>query len=394
MDLNTRVIVPTLQWVRRLIKNPQSNTARSLMHLLRVNNLTSFFECKLRGVPEGVTEIPFYYKLFDLWNKYHALPPVEEGDIRRECIWNNKFIICGGTVLSEKSWENKGILRINDICQPGEGRLCSHLEIVEKYNVRCSFLDALKLGLSIPVAWRRALTPAWRKPPLPPSLSGILLVLPGEETVDILAANPKTMYRAFILQTKSESTALKRWSDPASQPLQISSGEEWSEVNLSVYRATRETKLQSLHFKIINRVVPCNQFLKQIRIKNSDSCDLCGQVDSMLHFFFECPSVQTFWSSLCGWFNGVESLALDALSLKHFMFGVPRSFNKEKIVNFILMNTNFFVFRQRLFHEGKLELLQWLREFKVKLLMERHISFSEGRPRLFRKWVKILEAIG
>lgn len=87
-------------------------------------------------------------------------------------------------------------------------------------------------------------------------------------------------------------------------------------------------------------------------------------------------------------------MALDTLSLRHFMLGVPRSFNKERIVNFILMNTKFFVFRQRLFHGGKLEILQWLREFKAKLLMERHICFGEGRPHLFRKWTKILEAIG
>lgn len=346
MDLDTRVQVSTLQWVRRLIKRPNSNTAWSLKHLLQ------------------------------------------------ETIWYNKFVTSDGRVLANKRWENSGIRRINDICQLGEGRLCSHLEIAARYNVRCSFLDALKLRLSVPMAWRQALTPDWREPPLLPSLSGIVLLLPGEEPLDTLAVSPKKMYRSFILQSNTQSTAFKRWSEPTSQPLQIQNSDEWNEANLSVYRAVRETKLQSLHFKIMNRVIPCNKFLKQIRIKSTDSCELCGLEDSLLHFFFECTTVKGFWASLCAWFDRVENLALANLSPRHFMFGVPRSHYKEKMVNFILMNTKFFIFRQRLFHGGKLEILQWLREFKVKLLMERHINLSEGRPRLFGKWAAILEAIG
>lgn len=202
------------------------------------------------------------------------------------------------------------------------------------------------------------------------------------------------MYKAFVLHSNSTSTAFKRWSDSTSQPLEIVSKEEWNEANLSVYRATRETKLQSLHFKIINRVVPCNKFLRQIRIKTSDACELCGQEDSLLHFFLDCQTVKDCWASLCGWFNRVEDLALETLSQKQFMFGVPRSFNKERVVNFILMNTKYFIYRQRLFHGGKLKTLQWLREFKGKLLMEKHINLIEGKSRFFRKWNAILEALG
>lgn len=394
MDLSSRVEVSILQWVRRLVKNPLSNTARSLRHLLQVSDLTSYFECKLQGIPKRIERMPFYARLFELWNRYHALPPETEDDIRQEIIWNNKFITSGGTVLSNRTWESRGILRINDICPTGEDRLSSHLEIIDKYNVKCSFLDALKLRLSIPVAWRQALTPGWRIPPLPPSLSGISISLPGEDPLDILAASPKMMYRALILQANTQSTAFRRWSEPESQPLQIKSKEEWNEANLSVYRATRETKLQSLHFKIINRTVPCNKFLKQIRIKNTDACEICHLEDTILHFFLDCASVRTFWASLCDWFDRVEYLALETLSPKEFLFGVPRTFKKERIVNFILINVKFFVFRQRLFHGGKLEILQWLREFRGKLQVERHINLAEGKPNLFRKWKAIFEALG
>lgn len=394
MDLDTRIRVSTLQWVRRLIRNPSSITALFLKHRLNQSNLTQFFSFKLQQIPEGVRDAPFYRNLFDLWNKFHAFSPSEEDDIRREILWNNKFITSGGATVSIAPWEARGILSIDDICQPKEGRLCSHTEISRKYGVKCTFLDALSLRLSIPLAWRQALTPEWQKPPLPPSLSGIDILLPREQPQDIQMVSPKAMYKALILQPDTHPTAYKRWTDPSSYPTQILDPEEWKEANLSVYQATRETKLQSLHFKVMNRVIPCNAYLKQIRIKASDECGICGQVDSLVHFLFDCPSVHAFWTAICSWFGRVENLMLERLSSKQFVFGVPRSTAKAATINFIIMNAKFFILRQRLFHRGKLELLHWLREFKTKLLMERQICLNEGKSHRFKKWIRIFNAIG
>lgn len=112
-----------------------------------------------------------------------------------------------------------------------------------------------------------------------------------------------------------------------------------------------------------------------------------------MHFLFECRMVQHFWTVLCAWFAGVEDLALDSISPKLFVLGVPQVFRKAAIVNFILMNVKFYVYRQRLFHEGKLELLQWLREFKLKLFMEKQICYNEGKAKRFGKWAAILDTI-
>lgn len=166
------------------------------------------------------------------------------------------------------------------------------------------------------------------------------------------------MYKALILQPGNRPTAYQRWSNPSSHPAQFGNFEEWKEANTSVYRATRETKMQSLHFKVMNRIISCNTYLKQIRIKHSDECDLCGQVDSLFHFFFECPEVQTVWAVICAWFDRVENLALQDLPPKQFVFGVTRDTAKETTINYILMNVKFFVFRQKLFHRGRMEFLQ------------------------------------
>lgn len=284
MDLAARVKVSSLQWVRRLIMKPCSNSATTLSYFLRTDDLTRFLSSKRRSVPEGVQYFPFYSYMFKLWNLHHSFAPPDEAAIRRELLWNNKFITINESPIYWKSWVSKNIFSVCDICHGQEGRLLSHTEIAGKYGVKCSFLNALQFRMAIPLGWRQSLTDNWNQPFRPPSDTGIDIRLPKEEPTDIVNSGPKKMYRAFILESNIPSTAFKRWSDLADSPLQIASMEEWNELNLSIYRASRETKLQSLHFKILNRMLPCNKFLKQIRIKPSDSCDVCSHPDTDIHF--------------------------------------------------------------------------------------------------------------
>lgn len=200
--------------------------------------------------------------MFELWNRYHSFFPPDEEAIRSELLWNNKFVTINGSPLYWKPWITKNISSVGDICHEEEGRLLSHTEIAAKYEVKCSFLDALQIRMAIPLNWRQSLSDNWNQPPRPPSETGIAIILPKDEPMDISHLGPKIMYKAFILEPGSLSTAYKRWSDQAGSPLQVENMEEWNELNLSVYRATRETKLQSLHFKILNRILPCNKYLQ------------------------------------------------------------------------------------------------------------------------------------
>lgn len=128
-----------------------------------------------------------------------------------------------------------------------------------------------------------------------------------------------------------------------------------------MYRATRETKLQSLHFKRMNRVVPCREFLKQIRLADMDACKFCGS-----WIPFPTSSSPALALAICQWFERVEDFQLDSVPIKKFLFGLPPTDNNAKKINAILMAVKFYIYRQRLFNEVKLE-LHWLNEFKFRL---------------------------
>lgn len=189
--------------------------------------------------------------------------------------------------------------------------------------MKCSFLEMLRIRLSIPHAWRRMLSINWSPPPNPALRSGIELTLSGEEKMDVLNVPSKAMYQALVLARNHASAAFLHWSDSQNQDFRVQSMEEWKEINRGIYRATRETKLKALQFRIMNRIVPCNEFLRCICIKDNDTCDQCGGVVTLAHLFFACPSVAAFRRAIFAWLDQGEDLHLENITAKQFLFGLP-----------------------------------------------------------------------
>lgn len=123
-------------------------------------------------------------------------------------------------------------------------------------------------------------------------------------------------------------------------------------------------------------------------------CEQCDEVDSLTHFFYHCPSVSSFRRSVFAWLLQVEDLQLDNVSVKYFLFGVSPTVPKANKINAILISLKFYIYRQRLFYEGRLDLIQWLREFRLRLVAERDICAVRGTARKFAQWRTLLHSLG
>ena len=54
----------------------------------------------------------------------------------------------------------------------------------------------------------------------------------------------------------------------------------------------REIKLREFNFKVLHGILPCNKNLKQWKVKISDNCDVCGQIQTIEHLLWSCRYVQ------------------------------------------------------------------------------------------------------
>lgn len=145
---------------------------------------------------------------------------------------------------------------------------------------------------------------------------------------------------------------------------------------------------------MINRIIPCRMYLKRLRIAESDLCTFCGEKDSIPHFLRTCRKVEPFWTQVCAWFEKADNLYLDQLTTQEFVFGIPKECHKSTVINAILLHIRHYIHRQKLFHEGKLEVIPWLGEFRVKLRIEKWIANRIGKPQTFDKWKTIFQNLG
>ena len=89
------------------------------------------------------------------------------------------------------------------------------------------------------------------------------------------------------------------------------------EIDISKYfsiakQATGETKLRNMYFKILHNIYPTNLLLHRMKIKASPNCDYCGDIDHIIHMFFSCPSLKSFWESTT---SLVQRILNDKISL-------------------------------------------------------------------------------
>lgn len=317
--------------------------------------------------------------MMKVWLKYHSFPPEGEQAIRRETIWYNECITYKQQdARLQKRWEEAGIITIQDICHPQEGRLLSHQEITARYNMPCTFLDALSLRLGIPLQWRMDLTPNFEGNTDP----AFQLRFSSGTTLPVTTTSAKRLYSELIPAKRGVIRTQRAWD----ATINVAGPEEWKEIYTRPFAAARETKIQSFQYRLNHRLITCNRLLFRYKIKDTEACTLCDQPDTMEHFFFQCPTTRKFWDLVFRWIKAASDLELGNISLKEILVGVPKEYPQSKKTNFLLLTSRYFIHRQRLFHGGNLCIIQWIRELRNRLLTERQVCFAEGRSHRFNMW--------
>lgn len=171
------------------------------------------------------------------------------------------------------------------------------------------------------------------------------------------------------------------------------SAEIWADIYKAPYQAAQDTKLQAFHFSVVHRFLPCNKFLRNICIRRDDNCDFCQQSDTIEHFLFLCPLVKKFWSDLTEWLDREADIQLHLL-LKAYLFGIPTTMPQAKVINFLLLFIKFYIYRQKLFHQGSLDVIHLLRELRLRLQEEKYLTTLEGRASAFAKWQRLYNVLG
>ena len=75
--------------------------------------------------------------------------------------------------------------------------------------------------------------------------------------------------------------------------IQISK-ENW----LLAIKATRETKLRVIHWKVLHNIYPSGYLLEKMKIKESNLCPDCKEIEYIEHFFVKCKNISHIWKEI------------------------------------------------------------------------------------------------
>ena len=383
VDFESKVKSLKVGFIKRLLQNKDGKWRATASHFFQTNNLNSYFMCNRS--PCNIMDHKFYEETLQYWSELQEVKvPIAE-IIYNQTIWDNRYITIQNRPFLWRLWQEKGIKQVYNIIRD-DGEFLDHNEIKEIYDINCNFLNVLQIRQSLPLNWRqsiknKALTTKIRVP---------FVIFCGKPTPLVTVAT-NILYNQFIKNKYVKPAGLQKWQS-------ISPGlipeEEWPDILKRPYRCLRETKLQSLQFKIIHRTINCNKKLFDMKLKETPMCSYCDETDDIPHFFVHCDNVSDIWKEFFIWWNQLGVFVVDfptRNSEKDILFGLPNETDNQIILNFCILHMKNYIYKQRLFVNNNLVLEEFKRIILFKIEIEKRILIKQNKFSLYTKYHHLYE---
>lgn len=381
-----------IMWIKRLLNNADGKWKSILSELVKPYSLFHIVENNLCDVYISSIAISFYKQILELWNA-HKLEPQSASDFKNQILWNNKYITIAKNPkkLQDRksiSWPNfykAGIIRLGDLFHP-DGNLMNFSQIKIKYDINVNFLQIITLQKAIPSKWKLEIEHTSMIADIPQTLVNRNLFLKSKEN-DLCISNTSTkkVYQQIVLQHYVRPTALDRW-------IEIFNIEEddWRHIFNLPYICARETMIQSMQYKIIHRIFPCNKWLHNLTILSSSKCDKCDEIDHLLHYFVECSEVMRFWKRLENWWNSTTGINI-ICTQKHIIFGIFYDNIYYSHINYVLLIGKWYIYRQNL-NKRPICFYNFLKHLKRRLEIEECICRKNNSSHTYHtRWDILLD---
>jgi hypothetical protein len=321
--------------------------------------------------------LPLFYKeIIMTWNTIKEdVETNNKEKILNECIWLNKKIQAKNISLYCNHSIRKGILYISNIVD-SEYNLMDHVTINRIYNTSLTFLDMLKIRLTIPHAWKDILSDKF----------------PESKEIDLLDRRLKNLK---TLKTKHLYTLILEHDHDMDSPSPAQmywkekykiEGNDMKLVYTVPYRVTKLTILQALQYKIINKIINCNYWLHKLKIKETPTCRFCQKSETIEHFFFDCAITKQFWHAFLTWWKTGNGYP-DLLEENDIVLGYNLTEMNETLINCCILIGKKMIYEQKSYFNKQPDIYKFHCELKSVIEMERHIcTKNDNLSEFYMAW--------
>jgi len=387
----TKVNSLMLTWTKRLSSPLATRWKLMPKQFYQCSNLHTYFNSNHKLLTKK--KIPtFYKKIHDIYMKSFKKEPNNLTEILNESIWLNERIKAGKNYIYLKSWEKNNVLIIKDLFSEF-GNLLSHKELQAKYHLKTTFLQTLQIHKSIPPDWIKLINSNLK---IPISGASEIKININNKYKNLDQCSSKDFYWHLINITNHIPSCITKWSTIYSS-LNDAHTSEWKAIFNHPFKTCRETKLQSLQFKIIHRTIACNHWLYNIKIAENNTCIFCNShPDTIEHFFLLCNNVNHFWVSFNNWWKGLTNQNLIEINIpsklqQNILFGFPDHTDTTSVLNYCILQAKSYIYNKKINKLNDMFLLDFLIYLKAKLNQEKYILTTINKQQKFSKFLFVLE---
>ena len=335
-NLNCIITAQKINWIKRLLDNKETLPYAYISTFLNMP-IECFLKCNpsVDSLPKTLPQ--FYTDIFLAWFSLKH-EPLTIRDVKREIIWNNKFIQIDKKSLFNKSLYDNGMIFINDFIDDN-GKFLTYQSLVDTFGPFITNYDYICLKDAVPKSWRKILT-SETTIIMEPNNEAIFLTL-NKYSKPVKLVKSKEVYWMLNKLRTSTPNCIKTWFDKYFIDF---SEVKWKHLFILARSISLNTKLIEFQFKILHRVYPTDSYVSNFDRTVSKTCRHCHVDSNIPHLFVDCIKVNDFWKALQIWIHNIDQL-LPVLSTADIIFGIPK--NSAFKLNFIVLHAKWFIHLQK-----------------------------------------------
>ena len=115
----------------------------------------------------------------------------------------------------------------------------------------------------------------------------------------------------------------------------------------SIKTSTNDKKLLWLQFRILHFILTTNRSVSKYKVGQNSKCSFCGaHSETIIHLFWDCTFVQSFWSGIASTFNKKCVHSYNFKFTKNLIiFGKCEFIKTDKICDFIILIAKLYIYR-------------------------------------------------
>ena len=295
-------------WIKRLLVQPNAKWKIIMLKMLNISEGILNKNPSKEIIELAKTE--FHKQIIESWLRINKCRDYTEEIILNEYIIQNKNIKIKGKMISEQFFNNDSSknLKIWDIID-NNGYLKMRESINTELSLNMEQLNYNSLKSAIPYKWKKKIRKQGVKLKYANKISQdqIKNINPNlfkeKRMKQITKATSKEFYQTLVQQKQERPTAEETWISE----FPFLEAADWKNIYKTPFNITSEPYLQSFQYKVLNRILNCNENLHKWKIKPDNICIYCDKIDIIEHHLYECKESKYFWERLQIWLqNNLE----------------------------------------------------------------------------------------